>query len=66
VCSSDLSPIMRGFENAAAAAVRGDETLSYSAVPIYQGVNAVPRGITIISSGSAGFKQAVTILNPVH
>ena len=57
---------MRGFENAAAAAVRGGETLSYSSVPIYQGVNAVPRGITIMSSGSGGFQQGVTILNPIH
>ena len=51
------TPVMRGFENAAAAAVRGGETLNYSAVPIYQGANAVPRGITIMSSGSGGFQQ---------
>jgi hypothetical protein len=60
------SPVMRGFENAAAAAVRAGETLSYSAVPMYQGVNAIPRGITIVTSGSGGFQQSVTVLNPIH
>jgi RHS repeat-associated protein len=59
------TPVMRGFENAAAAAVRAGQTVSYSSVPIYQGVNAVPRGITIISSGSGGHFQAVTVLNPI-
>jgi hypothetical protein len=60
------TPVMRGIENATAAAVRAGQTVNYSSVPIYQGVNAIPRGITIISSGSEGHFQAVTVLNPIR
>jgi len=60
------SPVMRGFENAVAAAARGGQTINYSAMPIYQGVNAIPRGVTIMSSGSGGHFQWVTVLNPIR
>jgi len=60
------SPVMRGFENQTAAAVRSGQTVNYSSVPIYQGANQIPRGITITGSGSGGFQLGVTVLNPIY
>lgn len=59
------TPVMRGFENQTAAAVRAGQTVNYSAIPIYQGDNLVPSGITIMASGSGGFRLSVTVLNPI-
>jgi hypothetical protein len=59
------SPIMRGFENQVRSAVQGGQTVNYSATPIYDGLNLVPRGITIIGTGSGDFNLGVTILNPI-
>jgi hypothetical protein len=58
------SPIMRGFETSIRNAVENGEVVNYSATPIYNGTNLVPRGITLSGSGSGGFGLDVTILNP--
>ncbi len=58
------SPIMRGFETSIRNAVENGEVINYSATPIYNGTNLVPRGITLSGSGSGGFSLDVTILNP--
>jgi len=60
------TPVMRGFENQTAAAVRSGQTVNYSSVPIYQGANPIPRAITIMGSGSGGFQLGVSILNPIY
>ena len=59
------TPVMRGFENQTAAALRAGQTVNYSAVPVYQGNNLVASGITITASGSGGFRLSVTVLNPI-
>jgi hypothetical protein len=59
------SPIIRGFENQVRAAVEGGQTVNYSATPIYNGANLVPRGITIMGTSSGDFNLGVTILNPI-
>jgi len=58
------SPVMRGFETSIRAAVENGEVVEYSATPIYNGDNLVPRGITISAHGSGGFSLDVTVLNP--
>jgi hypothetical protein len=57
------TPVMSGFEGQVRAAVQSGQTVNYSVVPVYQGVNAIPRGITIIGNGSGGFNLSVTVLN---
>ena len=47
------------------SAVEGGQTVNYSATPIYNGANLVPRGITIMGTGSGDFNLGVTILNPI-
>lgn len=56
-------PAMSSIEGQVRVAVEAGQTVNYSAVPVYQGVNAIPSGITIIGQGSGGFSTAVTILN---
>jgi RHS repeat-associated protein len=36
-----------------------------SATPNYNGVNPIPRGVTLIGEGNNGFSLGVTILNPI-
>lgn len=59
-------PVMSGIEGQVRTAVQGGQTVNYSAVPIYQGQNLIPSGITIMGQGSGGFNTAVTILNRGH
>ena len=59
------SPVMRGFESQVRSAVEAGEMVQYSATPIYQGSNLVPKGVTLIGNGSNGFNLGVTVLNPI-
>ena len=59
------TPEMRRFENQVASTVRNGEIVQYTVEPVYDGVNAVPRGITLIATGSGQFRMAVTVLNPI-
>jgi hypothetical protein len=59
------APIMRGFETAVRNAVENGEVVYYSVTPIYDGMNLVPRGITLSATGSGSFNLNVTILNPL-
>ncbi|MBI1178452.1 hypothetical protein GC207_13540 [bacterium] len=56
-------PVMSGIEGQVRAAVQGGQVVDYSAFPVYEGANVVPRGITITGQGSGGFNTAVTVLN---
>jgi hypothetical protein len=58
------SPVMRGFENQVRNAVEGGQIVHYSAIPVYNGTNLAPRGVTLSGRGSGGFAVDVTILNP--
>ncbi len=59
------TPFMKGFENLVRRTVVGGQTVNYSSTPIYNGANLVPRGVTIMGTGSGGFTLRVTILNPI-
>jgi hypothetical protein len=59
------SPVMRGFEQQVANAVRGGQTVRYEVVPIYRGSELIPRGITLRAVGDGGFRLHVTVLNRV-
>ena len=59
------SPVMRGFEQQVANAVRGGQTVRYEVVPIYRGTELIPRAITMRATGSGGFRLHVTVLNKV-
>jgi hypothetical protein len=59
------TPIMRGFEQQVAGAVRAGETVKYTVTPIYRGTELIPRAFTLRASGSGGFNLHVSILNKV-
>jgi len=59
------SPVMRGYEGQVRAAVESGQTVQYSATPLYNGANPMPRGVTLIGNGNNGFNLGVTILNPI-
>ena len=59
------TPIMRGFEQQVANAVRAGETVNYTVTPIYRGSELIPRAFTLRASGSGGFRLHVSILNRV-
>jgi len=59
------TPVMRGFEQQVANAVRGGQTVRYEVVPIYRGSELIPRGITLRATGDGGFRLHVTVLNKV-
>jgi YD repeat-containing protein len=59
------SPVMRGYEWQVRSAVAAGETIQYSATPIYNGNNLIPRGVTLIGNGNNGFNLGVTVLNPI-
>ncbi|MEZ5993108.1 MAG: DNA/RNA non-specific endonuclease [Planctomycetota bacterium] len=58
------TPFMRDFETLVRQAVENGETVQYRVVPIYEGENLVPRGVTIHANGSKGFSLDLTVLNP--
>jgi hypothetical protein len=57
------TPVMRGFEQQVANAVRGGQTVRYEVVPIYRGSELIPRGVTLRATGNGGFRLHVTVLN---
>jgi hypothetical protein len=57
------TPVMRGFEQQVANAVRGGQTVRYEVVPIYRGSELIPRGVTLRATGDGGFRLHVTVLN---
>jgi hypothetical protein len=59
------TPVMRGFEQQVANAVRAGETVRYEVVPIYRGTELIPRAVTLRATGTGGFRLHVTVLNRV-
>ena len=59
------SPVMRSFESQVRIAVERGQIVEYSALPIYNGENLVPRAITLTGVGDGGFGMWVSILNPI-
>ncbi|MFP3919987.1 DNA/RNA non-specific endonuclease, partial [Lysinibacillus telephonicus] len=57
------SPVMRDFELAVRDIVKNGQTVSYRAVPIYDGSDLMPRGVTLSAKGTGGFSLDVTIVN---
>ena len=57
------TPVMRGFEQQVANAVRGGQTVRYEVVPIYRGSELIPRGVTLRATGDGGFRLHATVLN---
>jgi hypothetical protein len=57
------TPVMRGFEQQVANAVRGGQTVRYEVTPIYRGSELIPRGVTLRATGDGGFRLHVTVLN---
>ncbi len=57
------SPAMRGFENQVRAAVEAGQVVDYWAIPVYQGSNLTPVGVTLRARGSGGFSLDVSIIN---
>jgi hypothetical protein len=56
-------PNMSSFERQVRGAVEGGETVSFRAIPIYAGSNAVPTGISLTARGSNGFNLDVSVPN---
>ncbi|WP_082879810.1 RHS repeat-associated core domain-containing protein [Methylomonas methanica] len=59
------TPTMRGFEGQVRAAVEGGQVVDYSATPIYNGNNLIPKAVTLVGKGSGGYDLGVSILNPI-
>ena len=57
------SPVMRDFETSIRKAVENGEIVSYKSIPIYNGNNPMPIGITMQAIGTDGFSLNVSILN---
>lgn len=57
------SPYMRGFEREVKNRVLDGEVVSYRAIPIYDGNDLVPSGVTLSARGSNGFAMDVSIQN---
>ncbi|MCW1929656.1 DNA/RNA non-specific endonuclease, partial [Bhargavaea beijingensis] len=57
------SPVMRDFESSVRVAVEKGEVVRYQSIPIYEGNNLIPKGITLKARGTTSFSLAVTIIN---
>lgn len=57
------SPVMRDFETSIRKAVEIGEVTQYTTIPIYNGYDLIPRGVTMQATGSNGFSLNVTVLN---
>ena len=57
------TPVMRGFEQQVANAVRSGQVVRYEVVPIYRGSELLPRGVTLRATGDGGFRLHATVLN---
>lgn len=56
-------PVMSSIETSVRKAVEGGQIVNYKVIPIYEGNNLIPRGITIQAQGSGGLNIYQTILN---
>jgi filamentous hemagglutinin len=54
---------MSGFEAQVRGAVKAGQTVDYWAIPMYNGSNPIPVGVTLRARGSGGFSLDVSILN---
>ncbi|BAU27216.1 uncharacterized protein DUF4280 [Aneurinibacillus soli] len=57
------SPVMRDFESSVRAAVEKGGVVRYQSIPVYEGNNLVPTGVTLKARGTDGFSLDVTIIN---
>lgn len=57
------SPVMRDFESSVRAAVENGEVVRYKSIPIYEGNNLIPSGVTMSARGTGGFQLDVTVVN---
>ena len=57
------TPVMRGFEDSVRAAVEGGQVVRYQAIPVYEGTNLIPTGVTLRARGTGGFKLDVSVPN---
>ncbi len=57
------SPNMRHFETRVRNAVDGGQVVNFRAIPVYNGNNPVPVGVTMTARGSGGFDLDVSIQN---
>ena len=56
-------PTMSAFEAQVRAAVEAGQVVDYWAIPVYQGSNLTPVGVTLRARGSSGFSLDVSIFN---
>ncbi|MCF0115618.1 MAG: DNA/RNA non-specific endonuclease, partial [Erysipelotrichaceae bacterium] len=56
-------PVMSGIESKVRKAVEAGQTIRYSVTPVYNGMELIPRGITIHAQGADGFEIFQTIIN---
>lgn len=54
---------MRDFESSVRLAVERGEVIRYQAIPVYNGNNLMPSGVTLKARGINGFSLDVTIVN---
>ena len=54
---------MRHFETQVRDAVDDGQVVNFRAIPIYDGNNSVPVGVTMTARGSGGFDLDVSIQN---
>lgn len=57
------SPVMRDFETSIRKAVDAGEVIRYQSIPVYQGDNLIPSGVTMRARGVNGFQLDATVLN---
>ncbi|MFF0659603.1 DNA/RNA non-specific endonuclease [Micromonospora tulbaghiae] len=58
------SPIMRDLEQQIYDAVKGGQTVQYTATAVYHGDSAIPIGIRMQAHGNGGFRLNEYISNP--
>jgi hypothetical protein len=57
------TPVMAGFEGRVRSAVEAGETVALQVVPVYNGTDPIPVGISMPARGSNGFSLDVFIQN---
>ncbi|WP_318245206.1 DNA/RNA non-specific endonuclease [Solibacillus faecavium] len=57
------SPVMRDFESSVRAVVEKGKVVRYQSIPIYEGNNLMPKGVTLKARGTNGFSLDVTVIN---
>lgn len=61
--NSTNHPEMSGFEAQVRRAVADEQTVDYWAIPVYEGANPIPTGISLRAQGSGGFNLQDFIIN---